>query len=128
MKSKCSDNLYYRSKELVEDRYNLMEQMNVFYSKRSNLQYDIAKEIEEDSSEEVFRLNDKVKECDPLIGFMHPDEKVGKKMQPNDNGNISQGNANDMPFCKFHSNCFCKHGQQCRFIHQINYCNAHIGN
>ena len=41
MRSKCSDDIYYRSNDLVKDRYDLMERINVFYSKRKDLQRDI---------------------------------------------------------------------------------------
>ena len=71
MRLKCSNDIYYRSKDLVEDRYDLIERINVFYSKRKNLQRDIETEKENDQSKEI----DKVKECDPMIGFMHPNSK-----------------------------------------------------
>ena len=44
MKSKCSDNIYYRSKDLTDDGYDLMERLNVFYSKKKKLENDIKKE------------------------------------------------------------------------------------
>ena len=70
MKTKCSNNVYYNFKELEEARYDIMERLNVFYSKKKDLEYEIDKEKKEDPSHEIFELEDKVKECDPLIGLL----------------------------------------------------------
>ena len=75
MKSKCSDNIYYRSKDLTDDRYDLMERLNVFYSKKKKLENDIKNEKEIDPSEEVDRIFEEVQECDPLNGLIHPNIK-----------------------------------------------------
>ena len=52
-----------------------MEKINVFYSKRKDLQYEIKREKEDDPSEELIRIEEKIQECDPYIGFLHPDKK-----------------------------------------------------
>ena len=62
-------------KNIVEERYDIMEIINVFYSQRKDLQSDIDKEKDSDPSDEIDRIRYKVQKCDPIIGFMHPESK-----------------------------------------------------
>ena len=41
IESKGSDSVYYKSKDLTKERYNLIERISVLYSKRKYLQYPI---------------------------------------------------------------------------------------
>ena len=124
MRSKCSDDIYYRSKDLVEDRYDLMERINVFYSKRKDLQKDIETVKENDPSEEIERIEDKVKECDPMIGFMHPNSKGDEADMQDVNRNKTTANK----LCKHFSKGFCKNGSSCNYSHESLDCNEHINN
>lgn len=124
MKAKCSDSVYYKSKDLTEERYDLMERINVFYSKRKDLQYEIKREKEDDPSEELIRIEEQVQECDPYIGFLHPDKKEAAPAEKDENQ--SKRNKDGVNYCKFHSNGFCKRGTLCKFIHQQQDCKDHI--
>ena len=117
MKSKCSDNVYYRSKELVEDRYDIMDRINVFYSKKKELQVDIEKERIVDPSEELPEILDKVKECDPLTGLIY--SKIIE-----DGRNVNDTNKP----CKFYSKGFCKNGSSCTYSHSNSDCKDHTEN
>ena len=87
MRSKCSDNIYYRSKDLAEEMYDLRERINVFFSKRKDHQKDIEKEKENNQSDDIEKIKDKVQECDPLIGFMQLDSKLVETVEQDINRN-----------------------------------------
>ena len=101
-----------------------MERINIFYSKRKDLQKEIKMEKEDDPSEEIIRIEDKVKECDPYIGFLHPDAKEYVTVEQD----VDKSKTDEVNYCKFHSNGFCKRGASCRFIHQKQDCKDHIEN
>ena len=124
MRSKCSDDIYYRSKDLIEDRYDLMERINVFYSKRKDLQQDIEKEKDNDPSDEIVVIEAKVQQCDPMIGFMHPDSKRNAAAEKDINR--TKTTENNVNFCKYHTNGFCKRGPKCNYFHQNEDCKEYI--
>ena len=115
MKSKCCDDISYRSGDLIEKRYDLMEQPNVFYSIKRNLRM-ISKKIN-DPSEEVENNWDKVKECDPLNGLLHPKVKGGE---------INENEANQL--CKLYSTGICKQGLSYTYYHPSSDCKDHTEN
>ena len=117
MKSKCSDNVYFRSKELVEDRYDIMDRINKFYSRKKELQNDIERETENDPSEEVHEIWDKVEECDPLTGIKHLAVKADERY-----------NNKNKPMCMYYSKGFCKKGSSCVYNHSNLDCKDHIDN
>ena len=104
-------------KKLVEDIYDLMDQINKFYSKKKDLQVDTAKESLKDPSEELPEIWDKVKECDPLTGLIF--------------SKLNEDATNEeatMIHCKFYSKGFCKHGSLCSFSHSSLDCKDHTEN
>ena len=74
-----------------------------------------------DPSEEIERIEDKVKECDPMIGFMHPNLK-------GDESDINRNKTTVKMLCKHFSKGFCKNGSSCDYSHESLDCNEHINN
>ena len=54
------------NKHLEDKEGDLQERINMFYSNKSDILEEIAKEKINDPSEELIKIEKEVKECDPL--------------------------------------------------------------
>ena len=84
MKTKCSDHVYYKSKSLKKEEFDLKDKINTFYSHRNDLLRIIIEEKKDDSSEEIHKVEDEVKASNPFKGFINENEfKETNNKEPN---------------------------------------------
>ena len=109
MKKTCSDRIFDMKRRLWEEERDLKERINLFYSKKREVLEEIAQEKLDDPSEELFRVEEEAKSCDPFAGFKVNDTETNK-------------------LCKYFSKGFCKKDSSCTYSHEILDCNEHVNN
>ena len=113
MKSKCSDDVYLKSKSLKEEEYDVKDRINTFYSRKRDLLNIIVEEKNNDPSKEIHEIEKEVKESDPFRGFIADNEEP-----------MNKGTENKP--CRYHSRGFCIRGLSCKFYHSSLDCRQHM--
>ena len=67
--------MYLKSKSLKEEEYDLKDKINTFYCHKKDLLNMIVEEKNNDPSKEIHEIEDEVKTCDPLRGFLPENEE-----------------------------------------------------
>ena len=78
MKKTCSDRIFDMKRRLREEERDLKERINLFYSKKREVLEKIAQEKLEDPSEELFKVEEEAKSCDPFAGFIVNDTETNQ--------------------------------------------------
>ena len=90
---------------------------------KKDLEFEIEKEREEDPSKDIFEIEEKVKQCDPLIGIIHLENKDNATMEQHTIQYRTK--ESEVKVCKFHTNGFCRRGQTCIYLHSKQDCKEH---
>ena len=78
MKKTCSDRIFDMKRRLREEERDLKERINLFYSKKREVLEEIAQEKLEDHSEELFKVEEEAKSCDPFADFIVNDTETNQ--------------------------------------------------
>ena len=90
----------------------------------TNLCFIFQKEKKYDLSKEILEVEEKVEECDPLIGLLiSPQSKLTATVE--EDVNEPKTNEPEVKVCKFHSIGFCKRGCSCAYYHPKQDCKEH---
>ena len=88
-----SDDLYYKSKYLMEDRYELMKESIYFTLSERTCKLILKKRRTVTPSDEIDRIKDRVQECDPMTSFMHRESKGAESLEQENMTQVVFGNA-----------------------------------
>ena len=69
MRKTCSDRTYYMKKRLLEEEVDLKERLKVFLFNKRDVLNEISVEKVKDPSEEIIKVEEEVKKCDPFEDF-----------------------------------------------------------